>query len=472
MMNEFLRSINVSLFKKWLMMQDLSGLHIGVDPLDKDILIVENPYGSGSIGFYSDDIIELSVTNKKTADIDFYLHFQMNTLKHAIDLFDEMIECLRSLANRSTEKILLCCTGGLTSSLFASKIDEAINVLNMKYEVIAVGYAKIFDVANDFDIILLAPQIAYIEAKLKSIYKNKNIICIPPRIFAQYDVGALLTLIEREKMTPSTHKRSTVSLSLKQSISVKQTVLVISFIRNSDRIHMIYGLYYDGKQQIRNEIIKYRISIEDIYDLIDTVLARHPETKMVGISVPGIINEHEIRGMSINGIRDINIQPLLKQKYGIDILVSNDVNTAAVGYYATQDKYYSLAALFQPVSTFAGVGIIINGELLMGKANVAGEVQYLPLNLSQPYMELNKTPEGCIELVSKIILSIVSIIAPEAVVVFCTLITDENEITNELIKYLPQEYIPKIIIRERLDEYTIIGQYILCAQWLENKNKV
>ncbi len=52
-------------------------------------------------------------------------------------------------------------------------------------------------------------------------------------------------------------------------------------------------------------------------------------------------------------------------------------NTAAIGYHATQNQYSSIVLLFQPMSTKAGAGIIIDNKLINGKHNVAGEVKFL-----------------------------------------------------------------------------------------------
>lgn len=55
---------------------------------------------------------------------------------------------------------------------------------------------------------------------------------------------------------------------------------------------------------------------------------------------------------------------------------------------------------------------------------MAGEVSYLPLELSQKQEELSKTPEGTLEIVSKIILTTMYLVAPEVIVIFSELLPD------------------------------------------------
>ena len=58
------------------------------------------------------------------------------------------------------------------------------------------------------------------------------------------------------------------------------------------------------------------------------------------------------------------------------------------------------------------------------------------------------------------------VISPEAIILYCTLITDIDELKREIAKYIPSEYIPDIIKVESLNEYCLLGQMILCAQSL------
>ena len=120
--------------------------------------------------------------------------------------------------------------------------------------------------------------------------------------------------------------------------------------------------------------------------------------------------------------------------------------------------------MFQPSHYCLGAGIIINGELLLGQHNLAGEVQYLPMDLSDDRLVLCKTPEGALELVAKTITSIISLISPEVIVLFCEMVPDVEELNLEIQKYIPKEYIPPIIKLDHLEEYTLLGQMVLCIQ--------
>ncbi len=120
--------------------------------------------------------------------------------------------------------------------------------------------------------------------------------------------------------------------------------------------------------------------------------------------------------------------------------------------------------MFQPIAALSGIGNIVNGKLLKGRSNIAGEAQYLPLALSDEKLVLNKTPEGAIELVAKQILAIISLLDPEAILIGCVLIPHVEELRIELEKYIPSAYIPDLVKIEFMQEYIVLGQFILCLQ--------
>lgn len=467
-MDEFLREIHTLIFKEWILIQEQKNYQIHLDDKNDNIIIIETDYSYSQITFNPLSIIELSVMNTTNQEIEFYLHFQMKTMKHAIELFYEMIESIQQLVEKPKVRILLSCSGGLTTSYFASKLSEASELLFLNYEVKAIGYNELFNVGHDYDVIILAPQISYMHAKAQEIFKNQIVIKIPPHIFAKYDVAQTLHLIEAALKNNHSKKSEHESEppSLQTTIHNDTKILVLSIFRNSLRVHIAYRIYDEHNHiLLDNEIIKPKMTIQDIFDIIDTSILHYPDIRMVGVSTPGIINDGYVVSANVDGLEDMDLLSILSSRYKqIRFILSNDVNTAAVGYYASQKQYNSLSFLFQPTNHFSGAGTIVNGQLIRGRAHLAGEVQYLPMCLSDDYLSLAKTPEGALELSTKIILSIISIISPQAIVLCCVLIPDINELKKELRNYLPEDFIPDIIKVDILQEYTLLGQLILCIQ--------
>lgn len=460
-MDEFFSSLNVLIFQKWILANHQENrLRIATSG---DTLTIENRSSKSTIVFYRDDLIEMTTCNKTTSQIEFYLHFQMGSILQAVKLFKEMLGCIDKIANRPAISVLLCCSGGMTTSYFAAKLEQGAKLLGLNFTIQATGYQNVFYQGTRVDVVLLAPQVSHLYHKVKSVLKHQVVKVIPGALFATYDVKATLDLINEAFGTKSPRLQTTTRVQLCQKVANEKPVLVFSLFRNSQRVHLAYRLYRKNMELVvDDQIIKPHVQAKDLFHVIDSLLASHPDIATIGVSTPGIINDDGLlSSTSVRGFENIYLKKMLNNRYGLPVVIANDVNSAAVGYYACQNEFQSLAFLFQPINHLSGAGIVINGQLLNGAHNLAGEIQYLPLALSNSPNVLNRTLEGSLELAGKTILAIMALIAPEAVVIYCDLVTSEHSLYDELGRYLQKPYLPKIVKVTNILEYTLLGQLIL-----------
>ena len=457
-MDTFLGNIHTLLFRKWIIGQTYENMTIS----EKDIetIIIETKTCHSEINFHEMDIIELIVTNKTTGNNEFYIHFQMNNLHHAIGLFNEMIECIQNTMSKTNKKVLLSCSSGFTTSMFAEKLNEVASILELNYEFNAVGFMDLFEQGNDYDIILLAPQISYQHAKTQQHLKKQTVLNIPPQIFAKYDANALLQFLQTNENNKD-NTSQTKALNEQENLTHDKTLTVIMSRPTPPQINLSYKLVENGKLISENTITKLHINVTDMVSIIDVLFIQHPDIKKVGISLPGIIN-NGISTYTSGPFNDTDILGPLKKKYAqVDFTLVNDVNAAAMGYYASQNKYKSLSVLSQSHFLKAGgVGHIVNGECLLGRKNMAGEVQFMPMNLS----EYPRNLDGMLHFVSIYCLFITTMVAPESIVVCCPYILDNDDIVNAMSTYLPTDLIPEIILVDDLSEYMHIGLLNLCIK--------
>lgn len=91
-------------------------------------------------------------------------------------------------------KILLCCSGGFSTSLVVSKMKEAAKQQEIEVEIWAVGEKDIDDNILKADIVMLAPQIAYraddFERKCKQA--NKHFVLIGQLDYGRCNGGNIL----------------------------------------------------------------------------------------------------------------------------------------------------------------------------------------------------------------------------------------------------------------------------------------
>lgn len=159
--------------------------------------------------------------------------------------------------------------------------------------------------------------------------------------------------------------------------------------------------------------------------------------------MPGIINDGRVTSTGLTNFNDIDLYSLLTNKYSQVIILGNDVNTAVIGFYLAEKNYENVCLLFQPGEGYGGVGTVINGQLVTGKTNCAGEIQYLPLS-QDDQLKLLQSPHGTIELLSKIVICLTAIVNPEIVAISCTNLERASDLDETLKQMVPAKYLPKI----------------------------
>ena len=459
-MDSFLKEIDTELLKRWLLNQNEDDWDVKEV---NDNIVIETKYGLGSINFYPNCIIELDVENKMTKEKVFFIHFQMNNFHHALGLLYDMRLCLQTLTTTKKTRVLLSCTSGLTTGFFAEKLNEGVQLLNKDFEFNAVSYGNLYDMAKDYDVILLAPQVSFRLSEVEGVLKNKRVYALSPALFGKYDVGNTITFLEdelyKEKEVQSQQENP---LPIKQMLKAHQQVLALAFIQLDQKVRLVSRLYDENNMILEDfEVYKNTISVDDIVDLINTILYGYPDIELISLSLPGVVYNGVVT-LKKYGLNECHLQAFLEEKYSQKIVINNDVNTIVMGYFASQDDYESISFLYQArIGGTGGVGHIHRGHLIKGRHNIAGEIQYLPISFSDNYQEIKKTPEGALEWTTKYCLGITSMVSPDAIIIYNKLIAHSEDVKKEMEKYMPKSYIPDLIKIESLKEYMLIGCILL-----------
>jgi predicted NBD/HSP70 family sugar kinase len=206
------------------------------------------------------------------------------------------------------------------------------------------------------------------------------------------------------------------------------------------------------------EIINYEV----IDNLIEKLIYNYENIKAIGIGIPGIIHRGVIGAGDIEELVDLPLAARLKAKYNLQITVENDMNLTSYGFYKKQnyDEDKTIAVVIFPMDNCSGAGIIVNGHIIRGNTNFAGEVSYLPFDQSrEEQLKQINSADVFFPLMVKAIASIIAIINPETIVVTGGLIRPDmmEDISNACETMIPHEHMPKIIIQENMQSDYING---------------
>jgi len=144
------------------------------------------------------------------------------------------------------------------------------------------------------------------------------------------------------------------------------------------------------------------VLIQDLARRVKQVLVDYKEVgacEGVGVVVPGMVDLAAGRVVHAPTLswRDVNLREPLAAAIGIPVQIENSGKACALAQlWATRsDVVTSGNSVFVSVSDGVGTGIVINGELMRGRHNTAGEFGHVPLSIDGPRCSCGAT--GCWE---------------------------------------------------------------------------
>ena len=92
-------------------------------------------------------------------------------------------------------KVILCCSGGMTSGFFKEKMQNYILKNNLPLIIEGAAVHTVEKKCLYYDLVLLAPQMGYKKEEIETL-THKHVGVIDPQVFATYNCGALYKQIQ------------------------------------------------------------------------------------------------------------------------------------------------------------------------------------------------------------------------------------------------------------------------------------
>jgi len=130
------------------------------------------------------------------------------------------------------------------------------------------------------------------------------------------------------------------------------------------------------------------IAVSQILQVIERIRSSTPGKKLegVGISLPGRFNPSSDRLVFSPNLqwRDFDLRTPVIEATGVDVALENAANACVLSavWFENMESCRNLAVV--TVSEGIGTGIFINGELVRGSNNMAGEFGHVPLDPKGP----------------------------------------------------------------------------------------
>jgi cellobiose-specific phosphotransferase system component IIB len=468
-------------FRAYVLGLDLAGCTIA--QVDDTHVTLSTDKARGEVIFYTfnnmPEIVELRIVDVDCdCDPKFFLHFELTDLQRAKELLEEMTNELLKNELYDTTRVLLCCTAGMTTSLFAAKLTEAAATLSLDYSFDAIPLEQARAEGGSYDAVLLAPQVGYQRQAVAEAFPDAVVVEIPAKIFATFDAGGALRMV-MHLLSDHTAFPEPGGKGLKavREITNDKRIMVITVIKRPRSTWIGWRIYDHGEVVAHGSVTKRSHDMRDVEDLLATLRIKGWDASQmdaIGIAVPGIVNRGTVALVARN-VTDYELGRTISHHYGTKVFVDNNANAAAVGCYISQDDYDSVVLHTQQTGfPVGGQGVVVDGHLAKGRRNFAGELGVLNTALHahdnrKQLLEMSWSPEGMRKLVAPLLVADAALLAPDAIFVAVDLLDDMDALRDEMSRYFGSElegFMPDLVRVTDYRERIALGELTLCLQKL------
>ena len=195
------------------------------------------------------------------------------------------------------------------------------------------------------------------------------------------------------------------------------------------------------------------LQLETFYQLIQRILTEFPNIKAAGIGLPGVIVKGTVATCDISVFAGVPVEQQMRERFGIYVQADNDMNYTAYGFYRSScmDVTAPVAYIFKPEVPCLGCGMVINGQVLQGASQFAGEVSHLPLT------DMDKLPVA--DEMAKVIVSLAAIVNPVTIALSGPKISEAliPDLLERCHLHIPAQHMPELVYRPSMRQDYLQG---------------
>ena len=129
--------------------------------------------------------------------------------------------------------------------------------------------------------------------------------------------------------------------------------------------------------------------IAQIKDLIAAVIGdvSYAEIDGIGVGAPGPLDPFEgvvLDAPNLPGWDNVPLRAILSEHTGLPVRLGNDANAAALGEWRFGSGRGCQNFIYVTISTGIGGGVITEGQLLLGRKGIGGEVGHMTIQVDGP----------------------------------------------------------------------------------------
>ncbi|HWR61694.1 MAG TPA: ROK family protein [Clostridia bacterium] len=159
------------------------------------------------------------------------------------------------------------------------------------------------------------------------------------------------------------------------------------------------------------------IDLDSFEGIIEPLLGSYPSSKAIGFGYPGFDKDGQIVMSDYKKLAGASLAGHFSSLFKVPAIMENDVNAAVIGFTdrCKLNNEGILIYLYFPDRYPPGAGIFINGRLLKGKDNFAGEIGVIPLDVAWNELLYTSFEPFC-EAAARLVTTLCGVLNPDRII--------------------------------------------------------
>ncbi len=195
-------------------------------------------------------------------------------------------------------------------------------------------------------------------------------------------------------------------------------------------------------------------TIESLTAKIEEIVKERKNIRALSVGVPGSVSDEGVVSAipRVECLEGFSLKRHLEELFDLTVSVRNDINTIALGYYAARPESERDLACIHMGETL-GAAMIIDGKVVNGAGNFAGEIGYMQVGTKLRSKELRLfelSEKQAILTVSKIMINLICLVNPAVLLMSGYVPTEEQKaaVLENCSATVPEGILPEIIFLE------------------------
>lgn len=207
-----------------------------------------------------------------------------------------------------------------------------------------------------------------------------------------------------------------------------------------------------GTMLEKGSVAHDKVGIAEVWDLARRLVNGRSAVKALAVSIPGVVKDGKVVLSDVRGLTGEDIEDVFAFDLGVKVVAENDMNFAAIGYAraAAGKKEQSLVYMTFPSDANPGSGLVVNGLLIKGVSNFAGEVSFVPLGDSRDE-QLERLGDGgwLRRFIARTVASVTAVVNPGVVVLSGDAVSEDMlpSIHELCLAMVPAEHLPRLVFK-------------------------